>query len=179
MEPSLTVKNNKKLIFLSGYKSGEKDSACEAKPIEAPRQENANPELSLSDEELRYIIDSTAQDDYPMLIEQILDLFRKYRLFFAFLKCCEMFLFWMLMFTTWVKRESSITLMEEVYHDLNTKEAAFMFHLFFHTTVVMNLLYYPFGFFALARKNVKLLKLYTHMTLVVSVMTIIMIYINM
>ena len=156
------------MIFFLGYKTGERDSACDSKPLEFAREIPQQPDLNLSDEELRYIIDSTAQDEYPMLIEQILDLFRKYRFFFILMKCSEMFLFWCLMFTTWAKRESSITLMEEVYRDLNSREAAFLFHIFFHTSLVLNLFYYPFGFYALAKKNVKYLKLYTHFTLVIS-----------
>ncbi len=83
------------------------------------------------------------------------------------------------MFITWQNRESSITLMESVYRDLNSKEAAFLFYFFYATSFILNVLYYPYGFFAMARKNVRIIKIYTQFTLVFSMLTIVLIYLNM
>ncbi len=90
-----------------------------------------------------------------------------------------MLLFSFLMCVTWHKRESTITMMQELYKDMNSKEVSSVFYIFYCTTLIVNLFFYPFGFYSLLKKNAKLVKVYTQMVLFYSVITIFMIYINM
>lgn len=84
-----------------------------------------------------------------------------------------------LMFITWQRRESSITIMEEIYRDLNSSEAASFFYFIFFISFLINLFFYPYGFYSLTKKKVKCLKIYTNVALFTAITTIFLIYINM
>ena len=135
--------------------------------------------LYLSDDDLRYLIDTASVDEYPIMIDQLLDIFRKYRLTFTLLNLFEMFLTFFLTLLTWQKRETAITIMEEIYKDINTKEAAVSFYFLFFLTLGINLLYYPLGFYAIAKKNVRLMKFYSFFIVFNAMFILISIYINM
>ena len=177
MELIFTVKI---FIFILGYKNGEKDSAAIEKKVIIENQPNTrNENISLSDDELRYLIDNANEDEYPQLIYQILDVFRKYRLLYIIINICEMSLFCFLLYLTWNKRESSIAIMEDIYTDMNSKEASVIFYTIFYISLIINIFYYPFGFYSITKKNVKMIKYYSTFTLISSISTILLIYINM
>lgn len=189
-----------------GYKSGERDSACETKGENIDKNtgestnnntnntnssqvlnqlnhgintNNPNNYLYLSDDDLRYLVDSTTTDDFPALVEQLLDVFRRYRLVFTLITVFEMFLTFILTLLTWEKRETAITIMEEIYKDINSKEAASSFYALFVFTLCVNFVYYPFGFYALARKSVRLIRFYSFFIIFNAMFILLSIYINM
>lgn len=177
-----TVNSTKfKLFIYLGYKSGERDSSSEAK-AQANNIENLNNGQSaaviltsnmngnntlgnnflyLSDDELRNLIDTTANDEYPALIGHLLDIFRRYRIIFTCSTLVEMFLSFGLTFITWEKRETAITVMADIYPEINSREAAISFYILFFTTLALNIVYYPFGYYALARKSVRLMRVFS------------------
>jgi len=117
--------------------------------------------LYLSDDELRNLIDTTANDEYPALIGHLLDIFRRYRIIFTCSTLVEMFLSFGLTFITWEKRETAITVMADIYPEINSREAAISFYILFFTTLALNIVYYPFGYYALARKSVRLMRVFS------------------
>ena len=95
--------------FMHCIKAGEKDSAIENKenqPTNRIAGEVDN--LTISDDELQYIIENYDQFDYNVVIKHFLDSFRIYRLLFFLFFISEMGLTCFLMFLTWEKRESTI-----------------------------------------------------------------------
>jgi hypothetical protein len=141
--------------------------------------QNQNDYLNLSDDELRYLVNSASQDEYPFLLNQLLDIFTKYRIFFITFKMCEMALSLFLILMIWDKRESTISSMQEIYRDLTPHEAYVVFHSIVIFSMVLNIIFYPFGFYAIAVKNIKVLKFYSTCTMFMAVTSVFLIYINL
>jgi hypothetical protein len=183
---STVNKTHLNYFYHLGYKSGERDSSSETKAqadnianfnngqnaaVILTSNTNGNNTLGnnsvsnnflyLSDDELRNLIDTTANDEYPALIGHLLDIFRRYRIIFTLCTLLEMFLSFSLTFLTWEKRETAITVMADIYQDINSREAAISFYVLFFTTLVLNLVYYPFGYYALAKKSVRLMRVFS------------------
>ncbi len=95
--------------FAHCLKTGEKDSALEQK--ECPQNQHIHQDidnLTISDDELQFIIENYDQFDYNIVIKHFLDSFRIYRLLFFLFFISEMGLTCFLMFLTWEKREGTI-----------------------------------------------------------------------
>jgi hypothetical protein len=170
--------------FIKGYKSGERDSCLNNEKEQTTAQPSSSSQpnqelLYLSDDELRYLVSHTQQDDYPYLLEQILDIFSKYRILFLIVKSFEMILSISLLVITYQKRELTIATMQDVYKDLNANSAHIVFYIIFYFSVGINCFFYPFGFYALTVKNLKLLKIYSGFTILVAVCSVLLVYINL
>lgn len=150
-----------------------------ALPQNNNRNRNNDDALSISDEELQFIIDNYDQFDHNNLIEQIVSVFRKNQIIFLFVLILEMLLSCTLLIMTWKKKEASILIMQEIYKDLNSMEASLLFHTIYFITVILNIMYYPLSFYALSTKKVKVFRLFSTLSLYTAITTIFIIYINM
>jgi hypothetical protein len=91
----------------------------------------------------------------------------------------EMSLTCFLLFITWKKKESSIILLQEIYKDLNSKEASLVFYTIFMISFVLNSVFYPLGFYSLVSKKVHIFKMFSTYTLYTAILTVFIIYLNM
>ena len=48
-----------------------------------------------------------------------------------------------LLFITWKKKETSIMMLQEIYKDLNAREASVLFYIIFTITFMLNSFFYP------------------------------------
>lgn len=163
------------------YKDGEKDSIYEKKEKydEELCQNQRNLEtLTLSDEELQYIIEHAEQFDYSSLLNQIIDIFRTYRYIFMFSLVLELLMMSTIMFKTFTSKEDIVTSMVGVYKDLNAIEASMFFNCVFIAFLSSNALFYPLGFYSISNKNVKYLKYFANLSIYSAIGTIFIIYIN-
>lgn len=140
-------------------------------------QENLN-NLAISDDELQYLIDHAAQFDFNSLIQQVLDLFRSYRNLFILILITELLLMSALLFSSFKSKETTILMMEEIYHDLSAQEANIFFNFVFVSFILLNSIYYPLGFYAISSKKIKHLKYFSLLSLYTAVTTVFVIYIN-
>lgn len=188
MSTHSSIKNKKRIVIKNPdgtysylFKDGEVDSVIDKKDKSndelCQNQDNLN-NLSLSDEELQFLIDHADQFDYHSLIDQILDIFRNYRILFFLLLTLELCIMSSLLFNTFKNKENSVTMMEEIYKDLNAEEASLFFNGIFCIVILLNAGFYPLGYYALIEKKVKLLKHFSLFALYTAIATIFIIYIN-
>lgn len=194
MSTKSSIKNNKRIILKNPdgtysylYKDGEEDSIMNKAHLNKGKdkdldplnqnQENIN-NLSMSDEELQFLIDNANQFDYQHLINQILEIFRSYRVLFFLVLILELCLMSTLLFNTYKTKEASILIMEEIYKDLNAEEASLFFNIVFVIFTSLNAFYYPVGFYAITQKQIKILKFFSIFSLYSAIATIFVIYIN-
>lgn len=185
---SSSIKDHKRLVIRNPdgtcaylFKHGEVDSIVDLKEKEAnalkEHQQNLN-ELTMSDDELQYLIDHADQFNYYALIEQVLDVFRSYRLLFLVTLLLDLSLMMWIMFSTFENKEYSITMMEDLYRDVSAEEASRFFNVIFIFLFIINMIFYPLGFYSISLKKVKLLKYLALFSLYTAVSTVFVIYIN-
>ena len=188
MSTHSSIKNQKRIILKNPdgtysylYKDGEVDSIVVKKEKQNEElnqnQDNLN-NLSLSDEELQYLIDHAEQFDYFSLIQQILEIFRSYRILFFMTLILEMALMTSLLFTTFKNKENSILMMEEIYKDVNAEEVSMFFNTVLFLLIALNAVYYPLGFYSILQKKVKYLKYFSSISLYSAIACIFIIYVN-
>ena len=162
-----------------GLKNGERDSTLECKALLGRNQNNNNNDvLTVSDEELQYIIENYENLDHNNIIEEIINVFRKNQMILLLFVIFEMSLSSFLLFITWKKKEGSIMIMQNVYKDISSFEAMVLFYSIFFVSLLLNLFYYPLAFYSLTSKKVKIFKFFTTYSLYTSIVTIFIIYIN-
>lgn len=134
--------------------------------------------MNISDDDLRFIVEHATNDEYSLLLDQLLNLFRKYRLSFILIFLGEMSFTLILLFITWDKKDNAILLMHEMYNDLNLVESAHIFYFIYFISLLANLIFYPFGLISLSIKNVKTIKFFSNLILINAFLTMILIYVN-
>lgn len=167
---SISNKNENRLIIQNPdgtyshlYLQGEKDSIfikIDNNEDELKKNHENLENLSLSDEELQYIIDHADRFDYHTLINEILDLFRTYRWVFLFCLVIEMILSCIVTFKTFSNKEDIISSLF-LYESIDTVEASMFFNCFLVLSLVFNTIFYPLGFFSIVNKNVRFIKLFS------------------
>ena len=133
----------------------------------------------MSDEDLRNIVENADYYDTNLLIEQIVDLFKRYSIIYIFLKLMELTLTVFLMFLTWDKRESTIYAINKIYTGMDESSAKWLFYIIFVTSNILNIIFYLLGILTLTKMNVKYAKMYSDMALFMSISTIMLVYLNM
>lgn len=110
---SSNLKDKKRFIlknpdgtYMTCIRNGERDSVSENKDIQNRQNEDDN--LTISDDELQFIIENHEQFEYNVVMRHFLDSFRLYRFLYLVFFTSEMFLTTFLMFTTWERREITI-----------------------------------------------------------------------
>ena len=102
--------------FMHCIKAGEKDSAMENKENLPNTNVDAEVDnLTISDDELQFIIENYDQFDYNVVIKHFIDSFRIYRFLFFLLFIAEMGLNCFLMFLTWEKREGTLITVKHIF----------------------------------------------------------------
>jgi hypothetical protein len=166
--------------FNIGYKTGERDSTAETKKFSDPSlSQNHLDIMTISDSELQYIVDNYEQFEHSNIIEQLLSVLRRNQYVFLALLILEMTLTFFLLFITWKKKENSITMLQEIYKDINAKEAALFFYTIFLICFGLNLAFYPLGFYSLTTKKVTTFKFFSSYCLYTAIITVFIVYINM
>jgi hypothetical protein len=69
--------------------------------------------------------------------------------------------------------------MEEIYHDLNSFEAYILFYTIFFSNMAINCVFYPFGVYAMIKKNVKCLKIFSKFALFSTIAMIFITYLSL
>lgn len=168
------------MLHKIGYKSGEKDSTAETKKIMSENNGNQIGDiLTISDSELQYIVENYDQFEHGNIIEQLLSVLRRNQIIFITLLILEMSLTSFLLFITWKKKENSILMLQQIYKDINAKEAALFFYTIFMICFLLNLVFYPLGFYSLVTKRVSTFKIFSSYCLYTAIITIFIVYINM
>jgi hypothetical protein len=161
-------------IINIGFKQGESDSVNNQIQIMEIKHEN----LSISDEELRYIIDSSAHLDREILVDELVEMYSRYRKSYLYLSVAELLLNVFLMISILVNNDAIITQIGKLYTDLSDSEAQFVFYLVYCASLVMNILFYSSVFATLFKKNIYQLKCYSYINLFLTLMTILQVYVH-
>lgn len=162
------------------YLQGEKDSIFvknEKNDDLLQKNHEKVENLSLSDEELQYIIDHADRFDYHTLINEILDLFRTYRWVFVLCLVVEMILSSIVTFKTFTNKEDIISNLY-VYESIDTVEASMFFNCALVLSLTFNTIFYPLGFFSIVNKNVRFIKLFSKFSIFSAFVMIGFSYIN-
>ena len=135
--------------------------------------------ISLSDQELRYLVENSYNYDTTLLIEQIIDIFKRYKLVYILLKLSEFCLAIILIGLTFDKKEIIIDSLIKMYTDLDYGMANIIFYFIMTVTCSMSTIFYIYGAYSLYTLNVRSLKLYNSVSLFSSISTILLVYVNM
>ena len=84
-----------------------------------------------------------------------------------------------LLFLTWKQRETSVYSINNNINSYSTLDSSLIFYSVFTVMIILNLIYYPFGYIAIVKKNIKILKYFSVFSLYSAIGCIFMIYINM
>ena len=163
------------------YRHGETDSICNQKEKQDEnllRNQRLLDSLTVSDDELQFLLDHADDFDFNTLFNQIVSVFRTYR--FVFLVCLvvEMILMSLIMFKTFINKEDIITNMVNMYKDLSAIEASIFFNCAFVLFMLGNTIYYPVGYYAISNKKIKLLRFFANFSIYSAVATIFLVYMN-
>lgn len=135
--------------------------------------------LTVSDSELQYIIDNYDQFEHTTIIEQLVSVFRRNQIVLFLLILIEMSMTFFLLLVTWNKKENSIVVLQQIYRDLNSKEAALIFYTIFTLNLILNLVFYPLSFYSLVTKKLKVFKMFSVYCLYTAIMTVFIVYLNL
>lgn len=162
--------------FMHCYKAGEKDSIYQStneKP-NAANEEN----LTITDSDLQYIVENYEQFDQGNIIEEFLTILNRNQIIFFLLLTIELSLSVFLMFVVWKRKDYSIEMIQRFYKDISHKATIIIFYVTFSLLSVINVVFYPVGFYALYTKKIRLLGYFANSALVTGVFTIFLVYIN-
>jgi len=134
--------------------------------------------LTISDSELVDILNNHEQYDHNSLLNYFVTEYRHNQIVFLVILIMEMSLTCFLLFITWLKKESSILILERTYKDLNMIEASLMFNIIFGLIVLTNFVFYPLGFYSLISKKVKVFKFFSAYALYSSIVMIFIMFMN-
>ena len=82
------------------------------------------------------------------------------------------------MFVVWKRKDYSIEMIQRFYKDISHKATIIIFYVTFSLLSVINVIFYPVGFYALYTKKIRLLGYFANSALVTGVFTIFLVYIN-
>lgn len=158
-----------------GHKKGEKDSTI----YQHQNKAKALDELTISDSELQYIVDNYDQFNQSDLIEEFLSILKRNQIIFLLLLTVEMSLSIFLLFITWKKKDSSIQILQKLYKDIGSKVSYIIFVVVYCFGLIIDLVFYPIGFYSLYSKKYKLLNYFSNLALYSGILSIFIIYFNM
>jgi hypothetical protein len=157
-----------------GLKVNEKESYKEVR-LTKPNYDN----LSLSDEELRYLVENANNYNANMLVEQITDIFKRYRMIYIILKLSEFCLSLFLIGLTLDKREYIINSLTRIYTDINYQMSSLFFYFIMTICCISSVIFYVYGAISLYKLNVYYAKIYSSISLFTAITTIVLVYVNM
>lgn len=84
----------------------------------------------------------------------------------------------LLLVITWKRKEYSIIIMQNLYKDINTSQASFLFHGIFFFNFALNIIIYPLGFYSLISKKIQFMKYFSSICLYSALGSIFIVYLN-
>ena len=163
--------------FMHCYKAGERDSIY--LPLEKKKDNKDDIDaLTISDTDLEFIVDNYEQFDQGNILEQFVSILQRNIYIFTCLLVIEMLLTVFLIYFTWKKRESSMRLIQKLYPNLNMLHVRKLFYILFGISIIINLFFYPIGFYSIYEKKFKWLSIFSNISLVTGILNIFVVYIN-
>ena len=163
--------------FMHCYKAGERDSIY--LPLEKKKDNKDDIDaLTISDTDLEFIVDNYEQFDQGNILEQFVSILQRNIYIFTCLLIIEMLLTFFLIYFTWKKRESSMRLIQKLYPNLNMLHVRKLFYILFGISIIINLFFYPIGFYSIYEKKFKWLSVFSNISLVTGILNIFVVYIN-
>ena len=163
--------------FMHGFKSGEKESVY----LQIPQNEKPNDfdNLSIADSDLQYIVDNYEQFDHGNILEEFISILNRNLFTFILLLTIELTFSIFLILMTWKRREMSIDMLSKLYRDFNHDTVESIFYTIFGITVLVDLIFYPLGYYATFTKKFKMLSIFSTFSLVTGVLIILVVYTNL
>ena len=163
--------------FMHCYKAGERDSIY--LPLEKKKDNKDDIDaLTISDTDLEFIVDNYEQFDQGNILEQFVSILQRNIYIFTCLLVIEMLLTVFLIYFTWKKRESSMRLIQKLYPNLNMLHVRKLFYILFGLSIIINIFFYPIGFYSIYEKKFKWLSVFSNISLVTGILNIFVVYIN-
>ena len=163
--------------FMHCYKAGERDSIY--LPLEKKKDNKDDIDaLTISDTDLEFIVDNYEQFDQGNILEQFVSILQRNIYIFTCLLIIEMLLTFFLIYYTWKKRESSMRLIQKLYPNLNMLHVRKLFYILFGLSIIINIFFYPIGFYSIYEKKFKWLSVFSNISLVTGILNIFVVYIN-
>ena len=163
--------------FMHCYKAGERDSIY--LPLEKKKDNKDDIDaLTISDTDLEFIVDNYEQFDQGNILEQFVSILQRNIYIFTCLLIIEMLLTVFLIYFTWKKRESSMRLIQKLYPNLNMLHVRKLFYILFGLGLIINIFFYPIGFYSIYEKKFKWLSIFSNISLVTGILNIFVVYIN-
>jgi len=163
--------------FMHCYKAGERDSIY--LPLDKKRDNKDDIDaLTISDTDLEFIVDNYEQFDQGNILEQFVSILKRNIYIFTCLLVIEMLLTFFLIYYTWKKRESSMRLIQKLYPNLNMLHVRKLFYILFGLGLIINIFFYPIGFYSIYEKKFKWLSVFSNISLVTGILNIFVVYIN-
>ena len=163
--------------FMHCYKAGERDSIY--LPLEKKKDNKDDIDaLTISDTDLEFIVDNYEQFDQGNILEQFVSILKRNIYVFTCLLIIEMLLTFFLIFFTWKKKESSMRLIQKLYPNLNMLHVRKLFYILFGLSIIINIFFYPIGFYSIYEKKFKWLSVFSNISLVTGILNIFVVYIN-
>ena len=163
--------------FMHCYKAGERDSIY--LPLEKKKDNKDDIDaLTISDTDLEFIVDNYEQFDQGNILEQFVSILQRNIYIFTCLLVIEMLLTVFLIYFTWKKRESSMRLIQKLYPNLNMLHVRKLFYILFGLSIIINIFFYPIGFYSIYEKKFKWLSIFSNISLVTGILNIFVVYIN-
>ena len=163
--------------FMHCYKAGERDSIY--LPLDKKRDNKDDIDaLTISDTDLEFIVDNYEQFDQGNILEQFVSILKRNIYIFTCLLVIEMLLTFFLIYYTWKKRESSMRLIQKLYPNLNMLHVRKLFYILFGLSIIINIFFYPIGFYSIYEKKFKWLSVFSNISLVTGILNIFVVYIN-
>ena len=163
--------------FMHCYKAGERDSIY--LPLEKKKDNKDDIDaLTISDTDLEFIVDNYEQFDQGNILEQFVSILQRNIYIFTCLLVIEMLLTFFLIYFTWKKRESSMRLIQKLYPNLNMLHVRKLFYILFGLSIIINIFFYPIGFYSIYEKKFKWLSVFSNISLVTGILNIFVVYIN-
>ena len=163
--------------FMHCYKEGERDSIYLPLVKKKDNRDDIDA-LTISDTYLEFIVDNYEQFDQGNILEQFVSILKRNIYIFTCLLFIEMSLTFFLIYITWKKRNASMILIQKLYPNLNMLHVRKLFYVLFTISCVINLFFYPIGFYSIYVKKFKWLRFFSNISLVTGILNIFVVYIN-
>jgi len=116
--------------------------------------------------------------EIPYIFERILNVFRKHQIYFFLLLSAETILNVILTIFTWNSRGESIKIMENIYSDIHYFEAFFLFYSIYCANIMISVIYFPLGYYAMCKKNIRILRYFVALSIYSAIAIIFLLYLN-
>ena len=118
-------------------------------------------DITISDEELQFIVEQTDSEQCPLIMKKILSLINYYNWFFGIMKIIEGFISIFIIFKLFIDKEYYLSIIE-LSTPLNYSQAKKILLFFNFLFVFNNLIYFIVGIIVIVKGKIKLMKHYSY-----------------